>query len=115
MVAHVDVLGSRAHFRKSCKLERSGVVLKDLTVNVRFRAYHGEVLLPHFLDQVHDRNDIAKSHRHRDVLRLGGGERDLRLQLGCPNDWASGKGYEPSAARFRRAGVVGGERPVPIA
>ncbi len=59
MVTHIDVLGPRAKLGKPCQFEGTGVVFKDFAIHIRLDARNLEILLPHFLQQPHDRNDIT--------------------------------------------------------
>ena len=114
MVAHIDVLGMRTQFWETCELESARIIFENLAINVRFGAYYVEVVLPHFLNKIHDRDDVAECHRHRDVLCFGRRESNLSLQLGCPNDRTSGKRNKPTASRFRGAWIGGREGAVPV-
>ncbi len=49
MVAHVNVLGSRAKLSEPCHLESARIVFEDLTVHVGLGTQDIEVSLPHFL------------------------------------------------------------------
>jgi hypothetical protein len=60
MVTYIDVLGSRAKLGKPCQFEGTGIVFKNLAIHIRFDAKDLEILLPHFLQQSHDRNDVPQ-------------------------------------------------------
>ncbi len=72
MVAHIDVLGARAKFRKSGKLKGSGVIFKYLAIDIRFSADDWNIVLLHFLDEFHDGNNVTKRHRHSNILSFSG-------------------------------------------
>jgi hypothetical protein len=59
MVIHIDVLGPRAKLGKPCQLRDARVVFKNLAIHIRLGAKNLEILLPHFLQQPHDKNDIT--------------------------------------------------------
>jgi hypothetical protein len=72
MVAHINMLGARAEFWKSGKFEGSRIIFEYLTINIRFGADDRDVVFFHFLDEFHDRDDIAKRHRHSNILSFSG-------------------------------------------
>ncbi len=72
-------------------------------------------MLPHFLDEIHDRNDVSQSHGHGDVLSFSGGQGTLRLKFGCPDDGASRIKDYPSTSRLGSAGINVCEGLVPVA
>ena len=61
MVTHIDVLGPRAKLGQPCQFEGARVVFENLAIHIRFSAKNLETLLPHFLQQSHDRNDVPQS------------------------------------------------------
>jgi hypothetical protein len=60
MIANIYVLGPWVYLWKPCKFQGSGVVFKYLAVDLRFDTNDLEFLLPHFLKQVHDGNDLTQ-------------------------------------------------------
>ncbi len=89
MVTHIDVLGPRGKLGKPCQFKGTRVVFKNLTIHIRLGAKSLEILLPYFLQQPHDRNDVPQSLWHCNVLNFGGGECNLELEFGGPRDRAS--------------------------
>ncbi len=61
MITHIDVLGPRAKLGKPCQFKGARVVFKNLAIHIRLGAKNLEILLPHFLQQPHDRNDVPQS------------------------------------------------------
>jgi hypothetical protein len=61
MVTQIDVLGPRAKLGKPCQFKGTRVVFKNLAIHLRLGAKNLEILLPHFLQQPHDRNAIPQS------------------------------------------------------
>jgi hypothetical protein len=57
MVTHIDVLGPRAKLGKPCQFKGARVFFKNLAI-LRLSAKNLEILLPHLLQQPHDRNDV---------------------------------------------------------
>ncbi len=61
MVTHIDVLGPKAKLGKSCQIKGAKIVFKNLAIHIWLGAKNLEILLPHFLQQPHDRNDVPQS------------------------------------------------------
>jgi hypothetical protein len=61
MVTHIDVLGPRVKLGKPCQFKGTRVVFKNLAILIRLGLKNLEILLPHFLQQPHDSNDIPQS------------------------------------------------------
>jgi hypothetical protein len=61
MVTHIDVLGPRVKLGKPCQFKGARVVFKNLAINIRLGAKNLEILLHHFLQQPHDRNDVLRA------------------------------------------------------
>ncbi len=60
MIANAYVLGSWTQLWKPREFKSALVVFKYFTVDIRLSANDLEVLLPHFLQQVHNRNDVMQ-------------------------------------------------------
>jgi hypothetical protein len=61
MVTPNDVLGPRAKLGKPCQFKGARVVFKNLAIHIRLSAKNLEILIPHFLQQPHHRNDVPQS------------------------------------------------------
>ena len=61
MVTHIDVLGPRAKLWELCQFKGTRVVFKNLAIHIRLGAKNLEILLPHLLQQPHDRNDVPQT------------------------------------------------------
>ncbi len=61
IVTLIDVLGPRAKLEKPCQFKGARVVFKNLAIHIWLGAKNLEILLPHFLQQPHDRNDVPQS------------------------------------------------------
>jgi hypothetical protein len=59
MIAYVDVLGPRAKVKKPCHLEGTRLVFKDFAIHIGLGTKNHEILLLHFLQQPHDKNDVT--------------------------------------------------------
>ncbi len=59
MVTHIDVLSPKATLGKPCQFKGARVVFKVFAIHIRLGAKNLDLLLPHFQQQPHDRNDIT--------------------------------------------------------
>jgi hypothetical protein len=59
MVTYVDVLVTRAKFWKPCKVQRTGVIFKNLAVYIGLGTDNLKTLLANFLNQKHDRKYVS--------------------------------------------------------
>ena len=60
MIAYADVLCHGSNLGKSCRFKCTRIILKDLAIHMGFGAEDLEILLPHFLQKSHDRNEIPE-------------------------------------------------------
>jgi hypothetical protein len=72
MIARVDVLRARTKLGQTSEFEGTGVVLEHLAVDNRLVADDLVTAASHLVEQLHNRDDVAKSRAESDVLCLGG-------------------------------------------
>ena len=70
MPANIDMLGARAKLGKTCELQRAGVVLEDLAVNIGFLAKYWEALGANFSNEFHGWDDVSERHGKHNVLQF---------------------------------------------
>lgn len=99
MIACVDVLGTRAETWKPSNFKCTRVILKNLPINVGLYIGNIKFMLPLFLDEFHEGNDVMKGHNHGYILLFVCRKHNLWQQLGGPNDGAVCLKHNPSTPR----------------
>jgi hypothetical protein len=117
VIAYIDVLGSRSELWESGKFKGTGVVVKNLAVNIRLSANDRNIALPHRLDEIHDWNDISQCHEHGNIFSFVSSKKShLGLEFGSPDDGAPCiTKHNPTASGLSSVGVDLCKRPVLVA
>ena len=82
------------------------VVLEDLASDLRCFVNDREFAFLQFIQEVHERNHFSKSRGKRDIFRLGCGQSDQGLHLGCPDNRTACVGDDIAGPRICAVRVV---------
>jgi hypothetical protein len=114
MVTDVDMLGAWTKLGKSGKFQCSRIVFKDFAIDVRLGIDDWDIVAFHFLNELHDWNDISKRHGHSNVFSFSRREGSLSLEFRSPDDGATSIENDPTAARLGGTGINIGDSGCPI-
>lgn len=70
VIAHIDMLGAWTKSWKSGKFKCTRIILKSLAIHVGLLIDNVKFMLPHFLDEFPEGNDVTEGHGHDDVLHF---------------------------------------------